>query len=622
MTAAGFPKHQITHMKNSLIITLMLVSGFLLQAQTDTLINQLPEITIRENRLELPFSDVSRSIEVISARQIEALPVQSVSELLQYLSGVDIRQRGVHGVQADVGIRGGTFDQTLVLINGIKMSDPQTGHHAMNLPIDLENIERVEVLKGPGARIYGQNAFTGAINIVTKTPESAYSKIALQAGSFEMGGIAFSAALPGHRYNQYVSFSKRFAQGYRYNTDYDINNFFYQGQLQAGVHQLRLLAGYSERRFGANGFYASPRFVDQFEAIQTSVVGIEDNWRRGNWSFKPRVYWRRNQDEYIFNRSNPAAYRNLHITNTGGFEFHASHVNRWGITGLGAEIGIMGMRSNNLGARQRSVANIFAEHRFLFWGENLDITPGIAFYQYSDFGSRIFPGIDLGYRFSNQLKLFANAGYTFRIPTYTDLYYQDPANLGNPDLKPEAAISWEVGFKGSSPRGMQWQLSWFARDAFDLIDWTRSSEDLPWQPDNIARLYTSGLDFNTQLHFPGLFAGETPLQRMYVAYTYINAQLGSQDSGFSRYALENLRHQLILGLEFRIGKKLYHSINYRYLDRVSLEDYALVDSKIVYKTNTIELFVAANNILGQEYRETNLVPMPGRWLQTGISKKF
>ena len=82
MTAAGFPKHQITHMKNSLIITLMLVSGFLLQAQTDTLINQLPEITIRENRLELPFSDVSRSIEVISARQIEALPVQSVSELL------------------------------------------------------------------------------------------------------------------------------------------------------------------------------------------------------------------------------------------------------------------------------------------------------------------------------------------------------------------------------------------------------------------------------------------------------------------------------------------------------------------------------------------------------------
>ena len=600
----------------------MIGSCFLLQAQTDTFIHLLPEVTIRENRLELPFSDVSRAIEVISARQIEGLPVQSVSELLQYLSGVDIRQRGVHGVQADIGIRGGTFDQTLVLINGIKMSDPQTGHHAMNLPIDLENIERVEVLKGPGARIYGQNAFTGAINIVTKTPDEAYSRVSVQAGSFEMGGITFSASLPGKNYNQYVSFSKRFAQGYRYNTDYDINNFFYQGQLQAGVHQLRILTGYSERRFGANGFYASPRFADQFEAIQTSVLGIEDSWKRDNWTFRPRMYWRRNQDEYIFNRNNPAAYRNLHITNTGGFEFHASNTNSLGITGLGAELGVMGMRSNNLGNRQRSVANVFVEHRFLFFDEQLDITPGIAFYHYSDFGNRIFPGIDLGYRLNPQIKVFANAGYTFRIPTYTDLYYQDPANLGNPDLKPEAAISWEVGFKGSSPRGMQWQLSWFARDAFDLIDWTRSTEDLPWKPDNLARLYTSGIDFNTQIHLPGLLDRETAFQRMYLAYTYINAELGAPEAGFSRYALENLRHQFILGMEYRIAKKLFHSINYRYLDRVSLDDYALTDSKIMYKTNNIELFIAANNILDQEYRETNLVPMPGRWLQGGISKKF
>lgn len=590
-----------------------MVSCVVLRAQTDTIVNLLPEITIRENRLELPFSDVSRSIEIIANERIQSLPVQSVSELLQHLGAVDIRQRGVHGVQADVGIRGGTFDQTLVLVNGIKMSDPQTGHHLMNLPIDPENIERIEVLKGPGARIYGQNAFAGAINIVTKTPDRAFTRIALQGGSFEMGGLAFSASLPGDRYDQYVSFSKRFAQGYRYNTDYDINNFFYQGRLNVSEHRLRILGGYSERRFGANGFYASPNFTNQFEAIQTSMLSLEDSWRQGSWTFKPRLYWRRNQDEYIFNRNNPAAYRNLHITQTGGLEFHASHTNKWGISGIGAEIGFMGIRSNNLGSRQRSVASIFAEHRFLLFDENLDITPGISLYHYSDFGSRVFPGLDIGYRLGPQFKLFANAGYTFRVPTYTDLYYEDPANLGNPDLQPEEAFSWEVGIKGNATV-WQWQASWFVRDAFNLIDWTRASENQQWKPDNLARLYTNGLDLSAQFNFSG--------QRLYLAYTYIHAQLGAQESGFSRYALENLKHQLILGFEYQLGSKLYHSISYRYVDRVSMDDYALLDSKIMHRGRRIETFVSVNNILNREYRETNLVPMPGRWMQGGISIKL
>lgn len=608
-------------MKKALTITLMMVSALWLSAQEDTIINLLPEITISENRLALPFSDVSRSIEVITATQIAALPVQSVNEVLQYFSGVDIRQRGVHGVQADIGIRGGTFDQTLVLVNGIKMSDPQTGHHLMNLPIDPDNIERIEILKGPGARIYGQNAFAGAINIVTKTPDSGFSRLSLQAGSFEMGGVAFSASLPGETYSQYLSFSKRFAQGYRYNTDYDINNLFYQGRIQMQGHGLNILAGYSERAFGANGFYASPNFTDQFEAIQTSILAISDSWQKGSWTFKPRLYWRRNQDEYIFNRNNPAAYRNLHITNTSGLEFHASNANAWGISGIGAEITFMGMRSNNLGAQQRSVANLFFEHRFLLFSENLDITPGIALYQYSDFGSRMFPGIDLGYRLNQKFKVFANAGYTFRIPTYTDLYYQDPANLGNPDLRPEEAISWEAGLKVSS-RGVQWQASWFVRDASNLIDWTRLTTDQPWKPDNIAGLYTSGLDLSGQLNFPLLLSPETPLQRFYLAYTYINAQLETSPTGFSRYALENLRHQLIIGLEYRLAEKVFHSLHYRYLDRVNLEDYALLDSKLFYRGKRLEFFLSANNLLNQAYRETNLVPMPGRWIQGGIDLLF
>lgn len=148
------------------LVALCLSAGYA-EAQNDTTKN-LNEVMVRENRLKLPFSKQNRNIWIIDNQQIKNLPSRSVSELLSYVTGVDVRQRGPGGVQADISIDGGTFDQTLVLINGIKVSDPQTGHNMMNLPISVDDIDHIEVLRGSASRIYGTNALTGAINIVTK----------------------------------------------------------------------------------------------------------------------------------------------------------------------------------------------------------------------------------------------------------------------------------------------------------------------------------------------------------------------------------------------------------------------------------------------------------------------
>ena len=599
---------------------LIFISTLQLQAQSDTLPGlQLPNILIRENRLEMKFSEVSRSLEIIPQEQIRASAAISVAELLQYVAGVDVRQRGAHGVQADVSIRGGTFDQTLVLINGVKMTDPQTGHHALNLPLDIENIERIEVLKGPGARIYGQNAFAGAINIVTKTPKEAFAHFQVQAGQHGLGGVKFSASLPRDNKRHYVSLSKDFSQGYRHNTDYDINNFFYQFQADFSANtQLNFLAGYTERAFGANGFYASPAFTEQFESVQTSLTALELRHTRNNWTLTPRLYWRRNQDEYLFVRSNPSIYRNLHIGNVLGFETHARQQNRWGFTGMGIDLQRNWLASNNLGERQRSSAALFAEHRFLLFSGRLDLTPGVLFHYFTDFGAFFFPGIDLGWALDHRFRLYGNVGQTYRIPTYTDLYYQDAANVGNPDLQPESALTYEGGLKGQF-YGWFFQAAYFQRDGRNLIDWTKTQVTDPWTPRNFGNVSMKGIELSAQFLLPTLLPGQRLFHRAQVSYTYIDAALLPNEFPFSRYALDNLRGQFTASLELHPLPRWYLNTAFRFTDRVNLGAFSVLDARLYYEGKKAGFFIEATNLLGEEYTQTNLVPMPGRWIRSGIN---
>ncbi|MEL7122056.1 MAG: TonB-dependent receptor [Bacteroidota bacterium] len=590
--------------------------------QIDSIIHELPNIIIKENRLEMPFSEISRNVEVITSRQIEVMPVQSVNEVLQFVSGIDLRQRGPNGVQADVSIRGGTFDQVVVLINGIKVNDPQTGHHIMNLPIDMEHVERIEVLKGPSARIYGQNGFAGAINIVTKVPTEQFVKIRLQAGENQLGGAQVSATYQSEKMNHYFSFSKDFSQGYRFNTDYDITNIFYQNDIEVNEKdKLQILSGFTERRFGANGFYASPDFMDQYEAVKTGFISANYTADVKNWKLNPRFSWRHHEDEYFFVRDNPSLFRNLHISNTFALEFHASNENKLGTTGIGMELNQIDLRSNNLGDRSRFIGTLFFEHRFRLLDNQLDITPGFSLNSFSDFGTRFFPGLDLGFRLNPALKVFANLGYTYRVPTYTDLYYEDRANLGNPDLQPEEAFTYEIGFKHQK-NGVNLTVSYFNREGTDLIDWIKEADTLQWQPTNINRLTAQGIDASLSFYLPLVLGENSFLQRFNIGYTYIDAEVAENEAPISRYALENLNHQLVAGLSYRIGKRFTHTINFRYIDRVTMDDYTVVDTRLNFQANDFKLFLNAANLFDTEYRETNLVDMPGRWVRGGVEVKF
>ena len=609
-------------MREKLLAILMLFTTILASAQMngDSTKVEIEEIIIQANRLQLPVSESSNTINIITRQQLENTPVQSVAEALQHIAGLDIRQRGVHGVQADVSLRGGTFDQVLILINGVKMADPQTGHHALNLPLDMDNIERIEILKGPAARIYGANAFAGAINIVTKTPDKPFVNISLVGGENSLGGVSISAALPKGDFNQYFSVGRNFSDGYRQNTDYDISNYLYQAEYKIDATQkFEVLGTFSEKEFGANRFYGdtSAFWAKQYEEVQTSLFNIGHKLVTDKYAINTRFNWRRNQDEYLLFRDDPAFYRNLHISNVLSVESHADFYSIAGATGVGVEMSRVYLRSNNLGKHNRQIATLFLEHRVSFLNDKLDITPGISISHYSDFGTHYFPGIDVGVKISKATKLFGNVGNTWRVPTFTDLHYSDIKNLGNKDLEPESALSYEVGVKYNA-NGVRANLSWFLRDGTDLIDWTRAADTLKWQPSNIASLTMMGVDASFDFNPTTRLGKDFFVKNIRLGYTYIDAEVPQNVEGISRYVLENLDHQITVGLDYQIAGNLYHNVSYRYVSRVSLDNYNLLDTKLYWKSKNYSIYLAANNVLDIEYFESNLVEMPGTWIYGGV----
>ena len=601
--------------------------------QTDTIRTvELADVVISENRLQTPFSESARSITIITKEQIDHAPVQSINELLTYVAGVDIRQRGPAGVQADVSVRGGTFEQTLILINGVKVSDPQTGHHQLNLPLDRHAIERIEVLKGPAARIYGQNAFAGAINIITKVPDERVITVGGYGGDFTTFGGNVGWALPGERYGQYLALSHDRSEGYRPNADYRITNAFYQSYLNAGPGKFTFMGGHTRRAFGAGGFYVPDS--EEYEEVNTSLLSASYQGKTDQWTYQPRIYWRRNHDDYLFLRSSPATYNNLHTTHTAGIELNTTYRSVWGLTGLGAEVrheridsnGIRTLRDTAgvvqdtvtvsfLGQRQRTTVGLFIEHRFYFF-DRLDVTPGVYVNWYSDYGWNWFPGIDASWEFAPAWRAFANVGRSFRIPTYTDLYYQGPTNVGNDQLRAEDALTYEGGVKyfGANLWG---QVSYFRRDASQLIDWVRTSDDDPWQPRNFYNVDVQGLEAGINFDF----GTDAWVNTLSLNYTYLDADLKDTGGVQSRYALDNLNHQLVLGADHKIWSKLRHNVRARYLDRATatLQDYFILDSRVYYQTERFELYVEATNLTNTEYTETGYVTMPGRWVRAGVS---
>ena len=582
----------------------------------------LDEVVVSESKIDIPFSKKYRSVEVIDSKSIIESGVNNVVDLLQQVSGVDLRRRGVAGTQADLYIRGGGFDQTLLLIDGMKMDDIQTGHHTLNLLLPIQLIERIEIIKGPASRIFGQNAFNGAINIVTKTlPKSDKKLFEVMIsnptfGSFKQFGFLInSRLLLKEKFNAQLTFSRSKSDGYRYNTDYGNDFFFFKSEIKTKKNPIIITSGFTEKKFGANGFYASPSAVDQYEETQASFVGISTLFDSEKLLFRPKLYWRRGQDEYIYIRNNPSVYRNLHITNKIYLDFSFSKLFDSSRLNFGIDLSSSSISSNNLGKHNRFTSSLYADYTFKTKDNKLSFSPGFSVSNFSDMSTHFFPGIDIGFDLSEKINLYANYGKTYRIPTYTDLYYSDRNTIGNPNLNPEHAITNEIGIKYSN-ENIDISSSYFLRKSSNIIDYVKQSEQDKWEATNIRNLDTNGFDFNFLFKI-------SPNNSLRLGYTYLFDKSYVSEVNYSRYAINSLRHQLTTRLALKYSNKITHTLINRFGERSNNVSHIVYDSNLKYQlSNNSYFFINVNNIFNEEYYEANLVPMPGRNFLIGVISYF
>lgn len=574
---------------------------------------------ISSPRIEIKNTDNSISVLTISREEIQKSTATNISDLLQQIAGIDIRRRGAEGMQADLYIRGGSFDQTLLLIDGIKVEDPQTGHHTMNMTLPLEVIERIEITKGSAGRIYGQNAFTGAINIITKQNIENNLSVELTGGSFDQKRGSLTAQRKLENSDILFNYSRKESEGYRYNTDFKNDEFFVKSNFKIKNQNISAIGAFNERKFGANGFYASPAAIDQYEETQASIIGLSTTYKKNELIIKPKLYWKRNQDMYVYLRQDPSVYRNLHISDKVGIEVNASTPNSLGNLGIGFDLSKVSLSSNNLGNRNRTMFNMFIEQQIKFQNDKIDLTPGVAISYFSDVSTRLnyqsnffnnlffYPGIDLGYRFNKNLKIYSNVGYTYRMPTYTDLFYSSPTTLGNENLKLEKALTKEFGLKYLK-NNFNLSMSLYQRDASDIIDYVKNDEADPWQASNIREIITNGFELNMGYKF---YLGAFRPQSINIGYSNINDDLLETDFTFSRYALNSLKNQITATYMFQVRDFISSTLTFKNSKRLNDESYTVIDFRTSYMYDKFTISVILNNILDAEYSETNLVPMPG-----------
>ena len=583
------------------------------------------------SRVPISAVKAARLVQVIDRKQIESSAVQSVNDLLKLSAGVDVRQRGAFGIQTDVSVNGGTDDQLTVLLNGVNISNPHTGHLTVDLPVSIDEIERIEVIEGGASRVYGAQAFSGVINIVTKEnskgqrtegAQEPYSGLpikrhdtwnlggGLSAGSFGTVDASLHAGANTGKVSNRLSGGYARSDGGTENSDFKKGNAFYRGKLTTDIIDLNWQAGFSSMNYGANTFYGTGSH-SQYEEDRRIMASVGGEYK-GRIHILPLIYWNRSLDHYAWIRSNPEAYENFHQTNVYGASVNAYTSWALGKTALGVEWRREEILSTRLGkevadatahkvpgqpgkyyhyADGRDNFGIYLEHDILLrdWTVSLGV---LANDNSSVDGSfRFYPGVDVSYRPHGiaGVKFYASFNQSLRVATFTDLYYNGPGIKGNSKLQPEKSTDYALGASYSHSLLFA-QVKGFFRHGTDMIDWVRrvdSSESKEYTVAN-SDIDCGGIEASVRLDFNRVYEHYSFLNNITLSYCWIDKyRTNKEEEALYMSNLNYLRHKLVMSIGHNIYKALTAQWDFTVKSRNGEFDNALTGETQRYGTHAL-----------------------------------
>ena len=632
----------------------------------------LEEVSVTGLRAPLTKSQAARMVTVQDRQDIAQAPVQSINDLLKYAIGVDVRQRGPIGAQTDISIRGGTQDQIILLLNGINICDPQTGHNAMDLPVDLNDIVRIEVLEGPAGRIYGTSSLVGGINIVTSA--KGHSRREECGGRNEITlhaeGGSYGYAHCGMRYSHSSlhtphssnhstshSLSANYARSDGYsrsmdgslNTDFSGAKAFYQGQYDDEDMRLHWHLGIADKGWGSSTSYASPKWKadDQYEHTTKIYSAIQGESKRGLLRLSGSIYWNQNKDRYEGYRGHPEKMKyNYNRTDIYGISLNSYFDWVAGRTAFGAELRNEDLVSGNLGEPLSQAHHISNTDRDYTLGVNrtnisayleqnvllkdFTLSAGVVAVKntWSNMNMTVYPGIDISYRPSSHWRLHASYNTSLRMPSFTEMYYKLQGYSADPHLKPEEMQAIEAGAHFQSSM-FNIQCALWHHHGRNMIDWimdTSKGDEAVWESVNHTTINSIGLEASATIDLSQI-APRLPLLKF--EYSYIDQNKGQEPHIISQYALEYLRHKFVASLRLSLWKDLVLNIKGKWQDRVGsytdfsgniqdYEPYFVADAKLSWLHTKWKVYVETTNLFDTSYRDYGLVEQPGRWIIVGF----
>lgn len=597
------------------VFTLIINTNVYSQSSNNYFINVVTDtVIVTGSRLGSQFS-AGRNISIISRDEIANISGNSISDILNYASGVSMNSRGMSEVQSDPSLRGAGFEQVLILLNGVRMNDPQSGHHNMNLPISVSDIERVEILKGQGSAIYGPDAFGGVINIITIKPESNSTSIEVSGGTWGTGksNISQNFSIANFRNRLSIGFAR--SDGYRKSTDYENININLSSSYSDERKSIDVIAGYIEKKFGANEFYVAN--FDSYEEISSKFLGVKSKFDLNDkLTLNINNSFKEHKDFFNLSIENPSFYQADHTTNRidneALFKYKSENYGNiiWGFNLTSEDI-----TSSTLGNHDVDRKSVFGEYGNVY-NDNIIFTGGLRYDNHSEWGNQINPSLSIGYIVSDKLNLKSSIGRSFRAPTFIELYNPSPANVGNKNLVPEKALSLDFGFEYIKDELWTLETSVFYRDQSETIDWIKDIQEVngPWRAVNLFDIETFGIENNFKIHVSEKLDFK-------FNYLYLN-QEKSRDDIESKYVFNQPNKQLTFSTDIKLNDIVDLHPYIVWKQRDNLGDSKLINLKVNFKLETVSFYIQGINLTDEEYNEVKGVPMPGRYFMSGFKFKL